>query len=208
LYSQIIDYVKRYFNNADNPRSKYDSRYPFRNNFEHCMRVYHWALRINSAERGDRDVIAIASLFHDIGKTVNLDYSHADIGADICNAYLTTICYPSEKRVKIVQAIRLHPYKDNPSLSLTLEEKILMDADLLDEVGALTAVWDSMATAMEDMPDYLKVYKRSSRFYSKVARKKESIKTDTGRLFYEQRLDVLSGFIENLGFELGVERDR
>lgn len=205
MYADMIEYVKKYFDNTDNPRSKFDTKYPFRNNFDHCVRVYNWALRINRLEKADENIVAIASIFHDVGKAYNMEISHAEISADVCKAYLKKLQYPEYKILRIVQAIKVHPFKEDTNIHLYPEDKILMDADLLDEVGALTAVWDSMATALEARPDYLKVYNRSLKFYNKVASKREVLKTPTGRAFYDERLKFLNSFIENLGFELGID---
>lgn len=205
MYEDMIGYVQNYLKKPDNKFLGTDSKYPFRNTFEHCLRVYNWAVRINDVEKGSLDVVCIAAIFHDVGKAVANDKTHGHASACICDAYLRSINYPAFERKQIVHAIEVHHFKEDPTLALTLEEKILMDADLLDEVGALTAIWDSMATVIEGDPTYLKVYYRLNRFFEKLTRKGLFVKTDYGKKLYKERIKFIEYFLCNLKFELGIE---
>ena len=204
MYEDMIRFVDNYFKKAADSGSSSVEKYPFRNRFDHCMRVYKWAVRINEIERGHNDIVSISAIFHDIGKAHVNDKSHGEVGAAICNSYLSGINFDENLKNKIVHAISIHNYKEDHCINLTLEEKILMDADLLDEVGALTVVWDSMATAIEPDPEYSKVFLRTSRYYEKLKGKSIYLKTDYGRKLYSERLNFLHILIDNLKFELGI----
>src|SRR5574341_119148 len=59
---------------------------PFRNRFEHTMRVLTWAHRLHEVEGGDFDIITFAILFHDTGWSDTVD--HALIGAELAEKFL------------------------------------------------------------------------------------------------------------------------
>ena len=204
MYQDMIQYVKEFFEHNSPKASNLPVRYPFRKRFDHIMRVYKWAQRINEVENGDEQVLYTAAIFHDIGKAVGGELPHALISAEICEDYLKASSFPADKIEKVLQAVRLHSSKDDTSLNLNLEDKILMDADLCDEVGATAVLWDNMAIALEDAPDYLKAYERHLEYYHKLELLKNQLKTPTGKRFYEERLSFLGRFINELKYELGL----
>ena len=85
---------------------------------------------------------------------------------------------------------------------LSLECRIVMDADLLDEVGAVSVLWDSMATALEDDASYKRAYYRIKNFYRINKPKIRRCKTDAGRVEYNKRMQLLEEFIFQLEKEL------
>ena len=58
-YSEVIEFVRK--KTSENGRPK---GYPFRNRFEHTMRVYRWAIRLQAKLGGNLDVIVLAALLH------------------------------------------------------------------------------------------------------------------------------------------------
>ena len=48
---------------------------PFRNRFEHTMRVLKWADRLHKIEGGDFEIIKFAILFHDVGWSDTADHA-------------------------------------------------------------------------------------------------------------------------------------
>ena len=77
-----------------------------------------------------------------------------------------------------------------------------MDADLLDEVGAISILWDSMATAIGDEASYKKAYQRIKNFYRINKPKIRRCKTEAGRKEYEKRMETIETFLEELEKEL------
>lgn len=202
MYEEMIQFVKATFAQRVelNPKEA-DARYPFRNRFDHTMRVYQWAMRLQEILGGDREVIAIAAILHDIAKGVP---DHAQVGAQMADDYLRRIGYPDVKRCQVVQAIRYHSSKLTAStLNLCIEEKILMDADLLDETGAITIIWDAMATALEENPSYNKVYERIQKYGLKLREEEQYFTTEAGRQFFHERCQVIENFLSEFRFELG-----
>ena len=145
-YAEVIDFVKE--QTAVNGRPP---NYPFRSRFEHTMRVYRWAIKLQSKLGGDLDIIVLAALLHDVGW--DDERPHGEVGAEIAVNYLDSLGVDPQKIAKIGEIIMIHEEKDTDA-DLSLECRIVMDADLLDEVGAISVLWDSMATAIEDEASY------------------------------------------------------
>ena len=122
-------------------------------------------------------------------------------GAEIAVEYLDSIGVDPEKIAKIGEIIMIHEEKDTDA-DLSLECRIVMDADLLDEVGAVSVLWDSMATALEDDASYKRAYYRIKNFYRINKPKIRRCKTDAGRVEYNKRMQLLEEFIFQLEKEL------
>lgn len=193
-YSQVIEFVKEQISNNGRP-----SNYPFRDRFEHTMRVYRWAIKLQAKVGGDLDIIALAALLHDVGWDEEAD--HGEVGAQIAVNYLDSIGVDPEKISRIGEIIRIHEDKDTTE-ELSIECQVVMDADLLDEVGAVSIVWDAMATACEEEASYKKAYYRIKNYYKGNRPKIRRCKTDAARLEYSRRMKLLEEYIFQLEKEL------
>lgn len=195
-YAEVIEYVKKMTEENGRP-----SNYPFRSRFEHTMRVYRWAIKLQSKLGGDLDVIVLAALLHDIGWDVSGERDHAEVGAELAVEYLDSIGVDANIIQQVGEIIMIHEDKDSDR-ELSLEAKIVMDADLLDEVGAISIMWDSMATACEDDPTYKKAYYRIKEFYRKNKPKIRRCKTDTARAEWTKRMQLIETYMTQLEKEL------
>lgn len=195
-YEEILEHISNLI--KENRREWF----PFRSRLEHTKRVLKWAQRIQKHEGGNMEDLTIAILFHDTGWDENIP--HAEISGRFVEEYLKERNFEEDRLNRIVAIVRKHSSKNIPSEELTLEERIMIDADLLDEVGALSIVWDSMAVALEDSPSYMKFYERNKFYYEKLKNQTNLLKTETGRRFYDRQIEFLERFIKNLEFELGL----
>lgn len=193
-YAQVIEYVKKMTSENGRPPN-----YPFRSRYEHTMRVYRWAIKLQSKLGGDLDVIVLAALLHDIGW--DEVRPHSEVGAELAVEYMDSIGVDPEIIRRVGEIIMIHEDKDSDA-ELSLECKIVMDADLLDEVGAVSVLWDSMATACEDDPTYKKAYYRIKSYYRNNKPKIRRCKTDAARAEYTKRMQMLDNFILQLEKEL------
>ena len=193
-YAEVIEFVRK--QTAENGRPP---NYPFRSRFEHTMRVYRWAIKLQSKLGGDLDIIDLAALLHDIGW--DEVRPHGEVGAEIAVDYLDSLGVDPEKIAKIGEIIMMHSDKDTDA-ELSLECRIVMDADLLDEVGAVGILWDAMATAQEDEASYKRAYYRIKNFYRINKPKIKRCKTDAGRVEYNKRMQLIEEFIFQLEKEL------
>lgn len=173
--------------------------YPFRNRYYHTLRVIKWAERLQKVEGGDWEIIKLACFFHDTGWDETI--SHNIVSRNIAADYLKEIGYDPEKTKRVLEAVEYHCLRDSMK-ELNLESYIVMDADILDEVGATSIIWDAMATACGDNPSYIKAYQRIKKYTQDIKRKERYLKTDTGKKFYRGKIDFIDSFIKELEFEL------
>lgn len=193
-YAQVIEYVKEQTSANGRP-----PKYPFRSRFQHTMRVYRWAIKLQAKVGGDLEIITLAALLHDIGW--DDERSHGEVGAEMAVEYLDSIGYDPEKIGRIGEIIRIHTDQDTTK-ELSVECKVVMDADLLDEVGAVSILWDSMATACEDEASYKKAYYRIKNYYRINKPKIRRCKTDAARVEYDRRMKLIEEYMYQLEREL------
>jgi uncharacterized protein len=104
--------------------------------FNHILNVTDLATRIAREEGANVDVTRVAALFHDIAKLEADQDVHAEEGARVAREYLETQGdYPASFVDEVCAAITDHSYQGDLS-DVSLETRCLMEADLLDKVGA------------------------------------------------------------------------
>lgn len=101
--------------------------------WQHSLRVKKLALKIAEVEGGDKEVIEIASLLHDIGYIRGFK-DHVKNGGPITRDFLSPLGMNEGKIEKIVKCVLRHSKEPPPE---TIEEKIINDADALERTGAL-----------------------------------------------------------------------
>jgi uncharacterized protein len=104
--------------------------------FNHILNVVDLAAELARKEGTNVDVTRVAALFHDISKLEAEQDRHAEVGANIAKEYLTTHGdYPPSFVEQVVEAVRDHSYQGELT-DLPLETQCLIEADILDKVGA------------------------------------------------------------------------
>ena len=104
--------------------------------FNHIRNVVDLGAEIARAEGASVDVTRVAALFHDVAKLEVDQDVHAEEGARIAREYLTSRCdYPQSFVDQVCTAIEDHSYQGDPT-DLSLETQCLIEADILDKVGA------------------------------------------------------------------------
>ena len=124
LVRHAIRYVKDFF---EGDASGHD--------YYHSLRVYKMAMKLAEKEGGDREIIALSALLHDVD-----DYkvTGEDTG-ELKNAveFLRSEKYPEEGIGQICEIISRVGFSSEDSVQTTLEGKIVQDADRLDGMGAM-----------------------------------------------------------------------
>jgi uncharacterized protein len=110
--------------------------------FPHVMRVYDLCLKIGEDFNANMKILKIASLLHDIGrideKNTTSKKNHAEISAEKAFGFLNSQNFnlSQEDIENIIHCIKTHSFS-NKVIPITLEAKILSDADKLDALGAI-----------------------------------------------------------------------
>ncbi|MFC7226660.1 HD domain-containing protein [Salinirubellus salinus] len=104
--------------------------------FNHILNVTELATHIAREEGANVDITRVAALFHDISKLEADQDVHAEEGARIAREYLETHGdYPESFVDHVCAAVRDHSFQGDLA-DVSLEARCLMEADLLDKVGA------------------------------------------------------------------------
>lgn len=171
----------------------------FRDRWDHTKRVLGWAKRIHKEEGGDWEVIELAAWLHDCG--YDGIRPHAELAAEKAEAFFAQHTYG--KADQVLQLIRDHSRKEADCV-WSKEMQVLMDADTLDEKGALAVLLDAMSEAMEnDQARYEDVYGRILRYFPEVRREARRLKTETGRQIFKRKIRWMENCIEAIREELG-----
>ena len=139
-------------------RRRYHQENRCHHNFEHVLRDLYRALVIaESEDSANYRVLIPAVLLHDIG-FFDPDYKslgHDEAGARLAESLLAGLGYEEEILKEILHGIRAH--KGQAEMPLTLEAKILYDADVLEKAGLFALILGGklISEFKETLADYL-----------------------------------------------------
>lgn len=206
VHSRIKNRVKKALQNRDPAHD-----------FEHIMRVYKNAELIGRKEGADMEILLPAVLLHDLivyPKGSAKTSKSADDSADLAEKWLYGYGYPQNKIEKISYCIRTHSYSKR-LVPLTLEGKILQDADRLDALGAIGIARTFSVGGSENRTFYnpSDPFWRSKRelndrewtldhFQTKLLKLKKSMHTKTARQIAKERSRFMEVFIRQMQKEL------
>lgn len=107
---------------------------------DHTVRVYRLALWIGSRMGANLEVLSAAALLHDVGRRDETasrgKVCHARRGSELAREILAGLGFEAEVIEQVAHCIGTHRYR-NGQAPVSLEAKILFDADKLDSVGAI-----------------------------------------------------------------------
>lgn len=169
--------------------------------FNHILNVVDIATEIARREGANVDVTRVAALFHDIAKLEAEQDVHAEAGARIAREYLTTHGdYPESFIEQVCRAVEDHSYQDNLT-DLSLETQCLMEADILDKVGA-----NGTALMLLRMGYEARTHMDASEMVERVIERgedaRERVESDTAESIIHQRLKRTRWFQEWLEMEV------
>ena len=182
----------------------------------HVKRVERLCMLIQKRESGRNDVdlvvLKVAALLHDIAKHVEKKENlgdHGKIGAIMAQNFLKTIGFDKVKTEVICHAIRAHTHSEEP---ISVEAKILHDADFLDKLGAvgIASVFIKACLTDKTIEQVAQVYCSEEPESSYVARhirwlKKQHFYTETARRIAGQRNKIVQTFFKALKDELNYK---
>lgn len=105
-------------------------------NLEHALRVRDWGRKIAQAEKAELRVVELAAILHDIGRPGTLEKTHAESSAALGKNVLQKLGYSEDLIQRVIEAVVSHS-REGGYEPLSLEAKVLYDADKLDFVGPI-----------------------------------------------------------------------
>ncbi len=90
--------------------------------WKHAFMVREFALMIQKRVGGDKDIVEVSALLHDIGKSKLLGPKHEEISAKLAKEFLEQVGFDINKIKKIVECIEYKNFK-------SIEARILRSAD-------------------------------------------------------------------------------
>ncbi|MFB6082689.1 MAG: HD domain-containing protein [Halorientalis sp.] len=174
--------------------------------FNHIMNVVELATDIAREEGANVDVTRVAALFHDIAKLEADQDVHAEEGARITREYLTTHCdYPQSFVDEVCAAVRDHSYQ-GPLTDLPLETQCLIEADLLDKVGANGTALMLLRMGYESRT-HMDAAEMVGRVLERGRDAADRVESDTAESVVHQRLKRVKWFKEWLESEVAMMGD-
>lgn len=184
--------------------------------YSHIKRVVVSAKQLAIAEQADFEVVLAAAYLHDI---VSLPKNHpqraeaSQLAADKAVTFLQQIGFNETKLDAVHHAICAHSYSANIT-PLTIEAKIVQDADRMDAIGAIgIARCIQVGTALnralyaeEDpfcenrSPDDLTY--TLDHFYQKLFKLAETMNCASAKAQAHQRIQYMRGFMQQLQQEI------
>ncbi|AOW80185.1 metal dependent phosphohydrolase [Halodesulfurarchaeum formicicum] len=133
----VYDYLQASVENeGDGGRMRWYPWHSAEYRFNHIMNVVDLATEIARKEGANVDVVKVASLFHDIAKLEADQDVHAEAGARVAREYLQSHAqFPDSFIDQVCRAIENHSHQGDLD-EVSLEAQCLIEADLLDKVGA------------------------------------------------------------------------
>lgn len=215
-YQAIINFARKMMEGVD---SAHD--------FLHVMRVYKLCLIIaEDYPEVDLDILITAALLHDIARGKEEEgYDHAVLSAEIAEKFLRKIGYPEEKIERVKHCILTHRFRGKIR-PMTIEAKILSDADKLDALGAIGVARSFMLAGKFNQKIYsntpitkyikenlinekvkdLSKHSPDLEFEIKLKKIPSRLYTKKARKIAEERYEFMTRFFERLKKEIKGEK--
>ena len=203
MYEEYLKYVKNYLI-EHNGYAPPNPLMAFRTKYQHTLRVFGWAKRLAEGRKDvDIDVLYTAAIFHDIGYSSEGKESHAERGANAFYEYgiKTKMELPFIEKVK--NLILLHSSKELlKEKDISIELTLLMEADMLDEEGALRMVWYTLDKGISGANTYEDVYKHIVMGNNK--RLVNPMVTEKAKYYWDEKQKLVEVFTKQLEDDIKV----
>lgn len=182
----------------------------------HLVRVWQNAQRIAAVEGGESDVLAAAVLLHDcvaLDKTSSLRLRASALAAEQAGTILAELGWNEDQIAAVQHAVAAHSFSAG-IVPMTLEARVVQDADRLDAIGHIgiarcfyTAGRSGSALyQVDDVSAEHRVLDDSryalDHFRSKLLRLGGNFRTATGSRMAAERIRVIAAFLAGFEAEL------
>ncbi|MFM7467662.1 MAG: HD domain-containing protein [Crocinitomicaceae bacterium] len=191
--------------------------------WQHILRVYNMALHLQSVEGGNREVIELAALLHDVSDH-KYNGGNFDAGWQVAKQVILDFGGTEELANSAANVVKVVSFKGAlvKDTDTSLEGKIVRDADRLDAIGAIgiarTFAYGgskNQAIFLEDVPPVLHVSKEAyfnakthtiNHFYEKLLLLTDRMETQTAKEIARERqhfmLSFLNQYFKEEGFSI------
>jgi uncharacterized protein len=185
--------------------------------FSHVLRVYRNARLIGQEEGADMPVLLLAALLHDVGsekKHITEQGESEDRGKRAVGGFLEAVGLDEAARDKVQYAVDVHRFSKG-IVPVTLEAKILQDADRLDAIGAIgiARVFLTGGTLGRELYHPTDPFCRArepddnkwnlDHFYKKLLKLESGMHTKSAQRLAAGRTTVLRRYLQDLEEEIG-----
>lgn len=181
--------------------------------WQHIERVMKNAKKILGREAADAFIVEMAVLLHDVS-----DPKYKKPGEELERDILDRLELPGAQRKQIQAVIESVSFKGgNGKPAVSIEAKIVQDADRLDAIGAIGIArafayggakgrklydWNEKARTEMTEQEYREAQTSSvTHFYEKLLLLKDQMTTETGKQMAEERHEYMLSFLEQLQTE-------
>lgn len=187
--------------------------------WDHTLRVFNMAIHIGEIEGANLEVLKLAALLHDIARPIEgkmrkegKKICHAEVGSVMAEEILRQYGIDEEKINKIKNCILKHRFSRGHEPK-TKEEKILYDADKLDNIGAIgilraanysgtyNAKTHNPNVPFEDVLPHSKEDTAYQHYQIKLKKVKNKLFTDEAKRIAEERDKFMKEFFERANEE-------
>ena len=213
-FDEMAEFVYDYLaasveNEGDGGRMRW---YPWHSadyRFNHIMNVVELASDIARAEGANEDVVRVAALFHDIAKLEADQEVHAEEGARVAREYLETHGQVPPSFVdQVCRAIEGHSHTGSLE-EVALETQCLIEADLLDKVGA-NGITLMLLRMGYEARTHMDAAEMVNRVLDRGREARNRVESDTAESIAHQRLKRVAWFrewLEGEVAEMSVEEE-
>ncbi len=215
---KIASYVRTYIIRTAERHGHQNALYRANARWMHTLNVFHNLELILKGEKASElsaDVCKVAAMFHDVDHyTVQQEY-HAARGAETATRFLTKEGYDAEFIRLVATVVREHDRDLNDEIpiadqvrqiaeSLSLECRMLIDADTLDKIGANNILQAVTSLANTDKRQVSEIARElTSGWPLQRARLwKDMLSTPTGIAMGEQRFAFYQRFLQQIETEI------
>jgi len=144
-YAEMEQFVRDYLtasvaNETEGGRMRWYPWHSAEYRFNHIRNVVELAGELARKEGANEDITRVAAVFHDIAKLEVDQDIHAEEGARIAREYLETRTdYPASFIDQVCRSVEDHSYQGDVT-DVSLETQCLIEADILDKIGANGAI--------------------------------------------------------------------
>ena len=169
--------------------------------FNHIRNVVQLSRKIAKNEGADVDVVTVGALFHDISKLEAPQDIHAEEGAKVAREYLESRGeYPTSFVDAVCQVVVDHSFQ-GPLSEVALESRCLIEADILDKIGANGTALMLLRMGYESRT-HMDAARMVDRVFERGVDHVEQLESETAESIAHQRLKRVKWFREWLEAEV------